>query len=160
MVIEREDMDRRKIGFPGRGVRGVACRRLHPGEVLRKEFLTPMELSVSRLAREIKVSRPRLNDIVLGRRAVTTDNRVALGALFRDDTGVLDQSPDTSRSGRRRAHDAPARSSGRSRHALRDVSVAEGKPPCIVGRLAERKVGTTSADGRGRQPEVLRRGKA
>ena len=81
MVIEHEDMDRRKIGFPD-VTSGRRLPPVHPGEVLRKEFLTPMELSVSRLAREIKVPRPRLNDIVLGRRAVTTDTALRLGRYF------------------------------------------------------------------------------
>ena len=55
---------------------------VHPGEVLRDEFLTPMALSVYRFAREIRVSRPRLNDIVLGRRAVTTDTALRLERYF------------------------------------------------------------------------------
>lgn len=74
-------MDRRKIDFSD-----VASGRLlpsvHPGEILRDEFLAPMELSVYRLAREIKVSRQRLNDIVLGRRAVTSDTALRLGRYF------------------------------------------------------------------------------
>ena len=55
---------------------------VHPGEILRDEFLTPMELSVYRLAQAIKVSRPRLNDIVLGRRGVTVDTALRLGRYF------------------------------------------------------------------------------
>ena len=81
MTIEREDVDRRKVDFSD-----VASGRLlppvHPGEVLRDEFLKPMELSVYRLAREIGVSRPRLNDVVLGRRAVTIDTALRLGRYF------------------------------------------------------------------------------
>ena len=55
---------------------------MHPGEVLRNEFLTPMEIGVYRLAREIKVSRPRLNDVALGRRAVTTGTARRQGRHF------------------------------------------------------------------------------
>ena len=55
---------------------------MHPGEVLRDEFLTPMALSVYRLARALKVSRPRLNDLVLGRRGVTIDTALRLGCYF------------------------------------------------------------------------------
>ena len=55
---------------------------MHPGEILRAEFLKPMELSVHRLAREIGVSRPRLNDVALGRRAVATDTALRLGRYF------------------------------------------------------------------------------
>ena len=46
------------------------------------EFLTPMTLSVYRLARALKVSRPRLNDLVLGRRSVTIDTALRLGRYF------------------------------------------------------------------------------
>ena len=55
---------------------------VHPGEILRDEFLTPMEISVYRLAQAIKVSRPRLNDIVRGRRGITTDTALRLGRYF------------------------------------------------------------------------------
>ena len=74
---------------PGRGkvdFSDVASGRrlplVHPGEILRDEFLTPMELSVYRLAQAIKVSRPRLNDIVLGRRGITVDTALRLGRYF------------------------------------------------------------------------------
>ena len=55
---------------------------MHPGEILRDEFLTPMELSVYRLARALKISRPRLNEIVLGWRTVTIDTALRLGRYF------------------------------------------------------------------------------
>lgn len=81
MTIEREDVDRRKVDFSD-VASGRRLPPVHPGEVLRDEFLTPMELSVYRLARAIGVSRPRLNDVVLGRRAVTTDTALRLGRYF------------------------------------------------------------------------------
>ncbi len=81
MTIEREEVDRRRVDFSD-VASGGRLPPVHPGEILREEFLTPMELSVYRLAREIKVSRPRLNDIVLGRRAVTTDTALRLGRYF------------------------------------------------------------------------------
>jgi addiction module HigA family antidote len=46
---------------------------IHPGKILRDEFLTPMEISVDALAQAIKVPRSRANDIVRGRRAISTD---------------------------------------------------------------------------------------
>ena len=55
---------------------------VHPGDVLREEFLIPMELSVYALAASIKVPRSRLNEVVLGRRAVTTDTALRLGRYF------------------------------------------------------------------------------
>ena len=54
MTIEREDVDGGRVDFPD----VAAGRRLapvHPGEVLREEFLTPLALSVYRLARAIGV---------------------------------------------------------------------------------------------------------
>ena len=80
MTIEREDVDRRRIDFSD-----VASGRLppvHPGEILRDEFLAPKALSVYRLARALKVSRPRLNDLVLGRRGITVDTALRLGRYF------------------------------------------------------------------------------
>ena len=55
---------------------------LHPGEILRDEFLTPMGISVYELAHAIKVPRSRTNDIVRGRRAITTDTAIRLGRYF------------------------------------------------------------------------------
>ena len=81
MTIEREDVDRRKVDF-SEVASGRRLPPVHPGEVLRDEFLTPMALSVYRLARELGVSRPRLNDVVRGRRAVTTDTALRLGRYF------------------------------------------------------------------------------
>ena len=81
MTIEREDVDRQRIDFSDI-VSGQRLAPVHPGEILRDEFLAPMALSVYRLARAIKVSRPRLNDLVLGRRAVTIDTALRLGRYF------------------------------------------------------------------------------
>ena len=81
MTIEREDVDRRRVDFSD-VVSGKRLAPVHPGEVLRDEFLTPMGLSVYGLARALKVSRPRLNDLVLGRRRVTVDTALRLGRYF------------------------------------------------------------------------------
>ena len=81
MTIKRDDLDRRAIDFSD-----VATERrlppVHPGEILRYEFLKPLGLSVYRLAQALKVSRPRLNDIVLGRRGISTDTALRLGRYF------------------------------------------------------------------------------
>ena len=81
MTIRREDMDRQCVDFSDVAP-GGRLPPIHPGEILREEFLTPMALSVYRLAQALKVSRPRLNDVVLGRRAVTTDTALRLGRYF------------------------------------------------------------------------------
>jgi addiction module HigA family antidote len=81
-MIERPYVpDRGKVDFSD-VASGRRLPPVHPGEILRDEFLAPMELSVYRLARAIKVSRPRLNDIVLGRRSVTVDTALRLGRYF------------------------------------------------------------------------------
>ena len=81
MAIKLGDVDRRQVDFSD-VASGRRLPPVHPGEVLRDEFLTPMALSVYRLAQAIKVSRPRLNDIVLGRRGVTVDTALRLGRYF------------------------------------------------------------------------------
>ena len=81
MTIKREDVDQREVDFSD-VTSGRRLPPVHPGEILRDEFLTPMELSVYRLACALKISRPRLNDIVLGRRGVTTDTALRLGRYF------------------------------------------------------------------------------
>lgn len=55
---------------------------IHPGEVLREEFLLPMSLSQNRLAREIGVPPRRINEIVKGQRAITADTALRLGRHF------------------------------------------------------------------------------
>lgn len=53
-----------------------------PGEVLLEEFLKPMDLSQSALARALKVAPRRINEIVLGKRAVTADTDLRLARYF------------------------------------------------------------------------------
>ena len=69
-------------------------------------FLTPMKCSVYRLAQAIKVSRSRLNDLVLGRRGVTTDTALRLGRYFGTTPEFWIKSPDPLRSRRCRTHRA------------------------------------------------------
>lgn len=81
MTIKREDIDRRSTDFSD-VASGRRLPPVHPGEILRDEFLTPMAISVYELANAIKVPRSRANDIVLGRRAITTDTAMRLGRYF------------------------------------------------------------------------------
>jgi addiction module HigA family antidote len=55
---------------------------VHPGEILLEEFLAPMGLSQSALARGIGVSARRINEIVHGTRRVTADTALRLGRFF------------------------------------------------------------------------------
>ena len=55
---------------------------VHPGEVLLEEFIKPMELSQNRLAIDIGVDTRRINEIVLGKRAITADTALRLSRFF------------------------------------------------------------------------------
>lgn len=81
MDISREDVDRRQVDFSGVSL-GKRLDPVHPGEILRDEFLRPMALDIDRLARALKVQRPLLNDIARGRRAVDSDLARRLGRYF------------------------------------------------------------------------------
>lgn len=61
---------------------GEQLRNIHPGEILLEEFLKPMEISQNRLAREIGVPPRRINEIVLGKRAITADTALRLARYF------------------------------------------------------------------------------
>ena len=53
-----------------------------PGEILFEEFLRPMELSQTGLARALRVPARRINEIVLGKRAITADTDLRLTRYF------------------------------------------------------------------------------
>src|SRR5271154_1733057 len=55
---------------------------VHPGEMLREEFLIPQDLSANRLAMELRVPVTRISEIVNGRRAVTADTALRLERYF------------------------------------------------------------------------------
>lgn len=55
---------------------------VHPGEVLLEEFLKPMKISQNALARAIDVPPRRINEIVLGKRAITADTALRLARAF------------------------------------------------------------------------------
>ncbi len=57
-------------------------RAIHPGEILREEYLTPLGMSAHALAMALRVPSPRINDIVLERRAVTPDTALRLARYF------------------------------------------------------------------------------
>lgn len=60
----------------------VAAWNIHPGEVLREEFLRPLGMSSYELAKRVRVPVPRINDIVLERRGITADTAVRLARFF------------------------------------------------------------------------------
>ena len=62
--------------------KGTPHWSLHPGEILREEFLKPMDISAYELARRLHVPVPRVNDIVLERRGISADTAVRLSRFF------------------------------------------------------------------------------
>ena len=59
-----------------------AVFNIHPGEILREEFLRPMGISAYQLARNLHVPVPRINDIILERRGISADTALRLGRFF------------------------------------------------------------------------------
>src|SRR5215211_1162063 len=55
---------------------------IHPGEILLEEFVEPMGISQYRLAKDINVPPRRINEIVLGKRAITPDTALRLSRYF------------------------------------------------------------------------------
>lgn len=62
--------------------RGFENWKIHPGEVLREEFLKPMKITPYRLAKRLHVSVPRINDVVLEKRGITADTALRLAKYF------------------------------------------------------------------------------
>ena len=60
----------------------AAAWNLHPGEILREDFLKPIEMSSYKLAKNLRVPVPRIHDIVLEKRGITADTAVRLARFF------------------------------------------------------------------------------
>lgn len=60
-------------------------RSIHPGEILREEYLTPLKLSVNALAMALHVPATRIHEIVKERRGVTPDTALRLARYFGGD---------------------------------------------------------------------------
>ncbi|NCN71729.1 MAG: HigA family addiction module antidote protein [Rhodoferax sp.] len=69
-----------RISAPKNGLRPI-----HPGEVLREDYLKPLGISANALAQALKVPASRVNDIVLERRGVTVDTAMRLVRYFGGD---------------------------------------------------------------------------
>ena len=55
---------------------------IHPGKILREDFMKPMGLSINQLARDLDVPPNRIGAIVNGIRAITADTALRLGTYF------------------------------------------------------------------------------
>ena len=74
-----------RVSFENSGRRQV--RPVHPGEMLREDFLPDHELSVTSLARALRVSRQTVNELLRERRAVSPQMALRLGRLFGNSPG-------------------------------------------------------------------------
>ena len=55
---------------------------VHPGEVLREEFVKPLGITPYRLAKEIGVQQTRISEIMDGKRSISTDTAIRLSRFF------------------------------------------------------------------------------
>ena len=62
--------------------RALLRRPVHPGEMLREDFLLEYDLTVASLATAVGVSRQSVNELVAERRAVSPEMAIRLGRLF------------------------------------------------------------------------------
>ncbi|MCU0841236.1 MAG: HigA family addiction module antitoxin [Thiobacillaceae bacterium] len=60
-------------------------RPVHPGKILREDYLKPMGMSASALAKALNLPAPRINDIVRERRGVSADTAMRLALYFGGD---------------------------------------------------------------------------
>lgn len=60
-------------------------RPVHPGEILREDFIVPLDVSVNALAKQLGMPTTRLNEIVRERRGITPDSAMRLARYFGGD---------------------------------------------------------------------------
>jgi antitoxin HigA-1 len=83
MSIKREDIEAGRIDFSRvRNPRAKSIPPIHPGEILRDEFLVPLAVTAYRLAKDIGVPLTRIAAILAGSRAITADTALRLGRYF------------------------------------------------------------------------------
>jgi addiction module HigA family antidote len=57
-------------------------KNIHPGEILKEEFLIPLEISAYRLAKETFIPQTRISEIIKGNRRITADTALRLSKFF------------------------------------------------------------------------------
>jgi addiction module HigA family antidote len=57
-------------------------RPIHPGEILREDYLRELGMSANALAKALNVPAPRINDVVRGRRGISADTALRLARYF------------------------------------------------------------------------------
>jgi addiction module HigA family antidote len=85
-LISRADLDAGRVDFSTVDS-GVRLAAIHPGVVLRHEFLEPLHLTAHALALALRVPANRISAILAGRRAVTAETALRLARHFRTTPG-------------------------------------------------------------------------
>lgn len=57
-------------------------KNIHPGEILREEFLTPLEISAYKLSKDTFIPQTRISEILKGNRRITADTALRLSKYF------------------------------------------------------------------------------
>jgi len=60
----------------------IKLPNIHPGEILKEEFLVPMNISAYRLSKETGLSQIRISEIIRGKRSITADTALRLSFFF------------------------------------------------------------------------------
>ncbi len=86
-VWTEEGADQRRSGIPTDETVAMAkfkngMRPVHPGEILREDYLKELGMSANALAKALNVPAPRVNDIVRERRGITADTALRLALYF------------------------------------------------------------------------------
>jgi addiction module HigA family antidote len=81
MTVRRDTLDAGAIDL-SEVSEGTRLAPVHPGDVLRHDYLEPLGMSVYALAQLLAVPRSRMNEIAQGRRAVTAETALRLGRFL------------------------------------------------------------------------------
>lgn len=60
----------------------ATLKNIHPGEILKEEFLEPLEISAYRLSKETFIPQTRISEIIKGNRRITADTALRLSKYF------------------------------------------------------------------------------
>jgi len=80
-LITRQALNRGEVDF-SKITTGERIGNIHPGEILRDDFLKPMGVSQYRLAKDTGISQMTVSKIVRGKQAITAETAVRLGRFF------------------------------------------------------------------------------
>jgi addiction module HigA family antidote len=81
MIISRDELDGGLVDL-SEVTTGELLSVIAPGEILKEEFMVPLGVSANRLGRDIGVPPNRILAILAGRRSITADTALRLGAYF------------------------------------------------------------------------------